>query len=572
MSFTITAASRSTSGPENMTTRPGDRYLILLIVLAACLRLVDLDFAEVQAWDEALYGLRAKSITEFGDWLDQSAHAYGGLYSAAHPPLYIWLTALAMEVAGASPVTVRLWAALFGALSVLTVSLLFRDRLSGFYAALLLGLCPFFFFSSRQGQLDVPYTFFIVLSLYFLLRYERTAASRRWLVLAGTAGGLALMSKIIVGLFVPLIAGLFILVRVIRGEKDRRRGGIEWLTLFAVSLGIALPWHVFMFFEHGDAFLDHYFGFHVIERAFSGVEENVPGLGPFFFVNQLIVMMPVAAAAVLGGLSGRRENESGTRLLLLAALLVPFLVFSLSVTKLRTYAVPMLPPLAALAGLRLAGILRQGRVDRRTLVLWAVFLVWSSSQTLRDSVQGFLTGQEIGNSFLLVLLLPAALLAALFPGRLVSGKIFVVLSLAVSLARLILVPVEYTDSGISRAAEEFEKGGCRRLVYVDRTRSRVSPQVGWYFGGIDLGWRRGRDFIFMGPGEDLDEGLLTGGAAFLLVHRDARPGAPGGAGIDVPASCRGVIEDPWYRAWSCCRQGEGRADDASSSSSMTMSP
>src|SRR3990170_4016742 len=89
-------------------------FVVASLLLVGLLRFVNLGFGEIQEWDEALYAVRAKSVANFGDWLDQSNHSVGGLYSASHPPLFVWLTALGYEVLGISNFSTRLWSAIFG--------------------------------------------------------------------------------------------------------------------------------------------------------------------------------------------------------------------------------------------------------------------------------------------------------------------------------------------------------------------------------------------------------------------------------------------------------------------------
>jgi len=495
-----------------------DRGLFLIVLFLALLRLVDLDFAEVQGWDEALYAIRARSILQFGDWLDQSAHSVGGLYSAAHPPLYVWLTAILMKIFGESPTTVRFWSAVAGAVTVLAVYYLPKDRLTGFFSAVTLGTCSFFTFYSRQGQLDVIYTCFIMLGLFFFMKYESTG-KRRLLWFTGISCGLALMSKIIVGLFLPMILGVYMILKVLKGEGDTKSILRGWLTVFGVGLIIAAPWHIFMIWKHGSAFTDSYVVFHIIARSLHGVELNVRALGPLFFANQIIVILPVGSVFLIR-LAGRIRSQKEDLLpLSFAAFLVPFLIFTLSRTQLRTYAIPMLPPLALVAGCGFRDIWRENRVSKVLIILFVVFSIWASSQTLRDQTKEFFRSGHPSPALLLAA--GAAVILILSAGRRMTGRVFTIIVLCTLFVFSFIPPIRYSQSGIARVGSRFEKDTCRTLIYMDEVRTVHNPQISYYFHGVDIGWRDGYRFELITP-EDAGEFSLpmdTGDCAYIIISR-----------------------------------------------------
>lgn len=64
------------------------------------------------------------------------------------------------------------------------------------------------------------------------------------------------------------------------------------MTILITGLAVAVPWHAYMIFAHGSAFTDYFFGFHLLERAFSGVEMNQKASGPFYYFNYLMSVIP----------------------------------------------------------------------------------------------------------------------------------------------------------------------------------------------------------------------------------------------------------------------------------------
>jgi 4-amino-4-deoxy-L-arabinose transferase-like glycosyltransferase len=285
-----------------------------------------------------------------------------------------------------------------------------------------------------------------------------------------------------------------------------------------------------------------------MERALHGVEGNVPGTGPLFFANQVIVMLGPAAAIALWRVRRIDFTRDSLSSLALVAFLVPFLLSSLSLTKLRTYALPMLPPLALLAGEGLSEFWRKNRPQPLAVAGIIVFTVWASSQSLRDSVKDLFMDLEVSPGLFIVAGATAIFLA--LTRKKIRGKGIVALSLAGSLLLAIPAPVEYTRSDIARAAKDFEESGCRSLVYVDKYLARTSPQVSYYFEGIDLGWREGYRFRFIGPDDEIGVDSLSKESSYVILHVARHPEASSALEGALRKIARQVLANEWYRVYA----------------------
>ncbi|HEX9615732.1 MAG TPA: glycosyltransferase family 39 protein, partial [Bacteroidota bacterium] len=212
---------------------------------------MNLGFHDLQAWDEALYTVRAQGILKFGGWIDQSAFAIDGLYSSLHPPLQVWLTVGLFSLLDVNEYSARILSALAGAATLFVVAALGKrlaNSTTGLVAALLFGLNPFVTFFARQGQFDSLLVFFLTLSAYYYIRSTEDI-SFRWPVLAGFALGAALMTKLFVALGLPLAVIAFLFMR-------KRPLGTVVLKQLGVSLAVAglvaLPWHAYRTRIHAD--------------------------------------------------------------------------------------------------------------------------------------------------------------------------------------------------------------------------------------------------------------------------------------------------------------------------------
>lgn len=145
-------------------------WLILIIILGACLRLYNLSVNPPSLdWDEAATGWNAKTIwqtrrDEYGQLLPLSFKSFGD-YKA---PVYIYLTAPIVGVLGINPISVRFISVLAGIISIyliyrLVLSLWPKDERLALIAAALLATSPWHILLSRPAFEPNLALFFILL-------------------------------------------------------------------------------------------------------------------------------------------------------------------------------------------------------------------------------------------------------------------------------------------------------------------------------------------------------------------------------------------------------------------------
>lgn len=118
------------------------------------------------SWDEAWYGDAARTVVKTGDLFRL---VFNGNPFFEHPPGGIWLMALSYKIFGISEFSTRLPSAVLGILSLYAMYLLGKNlfnRAVGFSSALALASSFWFLSRARSGNLDVPLTFFLLLTLY----------------------------------------------------------------------------------------------------------------------------------------------------------------------------------------------------------------------------------------------------------------------------------------------------------------------------------------------------------------------------------------------------------------------
>ena len=476
-----------------------------LLFGAALFRFINLGFLDLQAWDEALYAVRAQAILRAGLWLDQTSHAIDGLYSSLHPPFYVWATAIAYQLFGESEFAARFFATLSGGLTVFVIYFIgreLRSKETGLVAALLYSLNPFTVFFSRQGQFDSLLVLFLALSaLGLIISIQRIG--RKGTVVAGILVGCALMTKLFVAFGIPVAYVLWILI--VRPE-NRKEHWIRTGIIIMLASAVSGPWHVYMTVVHGNGDPFFFLGSSaVVQRTLFGIEGNVKPLEVLYYVNQLIVLFPFGLAAFL---HGSWESYQARRPLWLFTIIwfsFFFLVFSLMRTKLAVYLLPMLIPASLLAGSTLDSM-AQGNLqnkDSRWIIFATVFFgIWSFSQTWRDSVKGMISSllslqapslDNLTGTFLLLstTIFGIGISWVLLRGPLVSrARLFPPLLLLAmfclsSSAIVITDRYQYND-GAAALTEHIAKSKVNQIVVAGYERN---PQLTYYLAGADIGWR-----------------------------------------------------------------------------------
>ncbi|MEX2115509.1 MAG: glycosyltransferase family 39 protein [Bacteroidota bacterium] len=479
---------------------------LYLLAFVGLFRFYNLGFLDLQAWDEALYTVRAQAIIRFGEWIDQSALAIDGLYSSLHPPLYVWLTAFMFQLFGEEEWSARFISALAGAATLPIIALLGKrlaNPETGLVAALFFGLNPFVTFFARQGQLDSLLVFLLTLSVYYFVKALEEEGPKAPL-LAGLTLGLALMTKLFVAFVIPAAVFLF----VIRGTN--RPGKIvivRLVTALAVAATISIPWHAFMALTYADGNpLFFFVQSSLMEEALYGIEGHVQPLGILYYINQIIVLLPAAAFLFFSGVREFHTSRDSTAGLLWSLFILLFLISSLMKTKLAVYTLPMLVPISLLAATVLWNHVVKPFQRKSWFLLMAgtsFFLIWSFSQECRTAVKDVLRSllsfqmAEMESMLLTGLLTGSGIMAIAFTYWMISRPWFpemrrhIVIILLALPGGFTVINVAVNDStrykdGANEVASFVEARGFRRIVVAGSGRN---SQLTYYLDGADIDWR-----------------------------------------------------------------------------------
>jgi 4-amino-4-deoxy-L-arabinose transferase-like glycosyltransferase len=376
------------------------RHVLLLTALCLLTFFAGMGRSAIGDSDEAFYAQSAREMVEEGDWI--TPH-YNYEYRFQKPVFFYWLIALTYLVAGIGEAAARFPSALAGLGISLVTYACGRRWLSprhGLLAGTIVATSYGYFTIARSALPDLPLAFFITLATWALFEATGPITARAapqadvpaevagtphggWIVLAGLAMGLGMLTKGPVGVALPalMILASRIATRATLLPSARGWLGLTWRQIgigAAVTLVMALPWYLAMVGTHGPAYLERFFVDENLERFAT---DRYNDRRPFWFyipivIGGLIPWSPLlflwfpAAARVVQ----RRQALSRGEWNLILWAGVPLVFYTLSVGQQPRYILPVLPPLAMLAARTMLGRIDRAQAEsrRHPPFVWAV--------------------------------------------------------------------------------------------------------------------------------------------------------------------------------------------------------
>ncbi len=300
--------------------------------------------------DETRYSIMAKTVLETGDWvvtwLNHQPHL-------DKPPFFVWMVALSMKVFGINELGARMIPLLMAlgtlVLTYLAGSWLWNSR-TGFLSALILMVFPEFYALSRYVVTDMALSFFMTgLIVCFLggLKYRKQGFYWAGYIF----GGLAMLTKGPVGIALP---GLILITYLWKTRQFSRWKEMKLGWGILLVLIISLPWYLL-----AEIRLPGYLYFFFIQenllRFLTKIHKRSEPI--YFFIP--IVFFGIFPWSLFLWRTLKTESREGklirwfqddNKFLCVIWFLIGFVFFSLSKSKLPTYILPYLVPLALLLG------------------------------------------------------------------------------------------------------------------------------------------------------------------------------------------------------------------------------
>lgn len=329
---------------------------------------------------EPLFAEAARQMTLTGDWITPF---FDGETRFDKPPLIYWLMAIAYQILGVNSWAVRLPSALsaMGLVSLCFYTLWsfgvgspaqspsqpgrgvpiprywFCAGLGSAFIALNLETIVW----ARIGASDMLLTSCMGSALLsFFLGYAqpaKPAVQARWYLAFYVLIASAILTKGPVGIVLPgLIIGSFLLYV---GNAPSIWREMRVLLGSLLVMAIALPWYVLVTARNGSAYINSFFGYHNLERFTSVVNHHS---APWYFYFGVVLVgfapwsiyLPLAIAQTKFWQRNRwRSSPRSTQLGLFALFwfMGVFGFFTVAVTKLPSYVLPLMPAAGILVAL-----------------------------------------------------------------------------------------------------------------------------------------------------------------------------------------------------------------------------
>lgn len=538
------------------------KIYFFLVVFLCVVKLPSLITSDIQPWDEGMYATRVLSIHTNGDFIDQSSHSVGKFYSASHPPLLIWIGYFVTLIFGLNSVVLKLIIFIFSLLCILLIMLIGEKLFSlsaGFFAAMIFCSNIIFTVFSQRFQFDIPYTFFILLSFYLIFLYNDTQ-KYKYLILSGVAFGCCMMTKILVGIYIPLV--LLISFFFIKEKINFRLKDIAVLT--AIGLLLALPWHLYMLEKYGSEFTDFFFKFHIYDRALQGVEMNEKNSGYLYHVNYLFSIIPFSVLVIPALIKDIINFKilNWQKIFIDIWFLTGLLILTFFKTKLEVYVLMILIPGCFIIPVYLKDINRENTYLKAfTVFIVLLNIFWFATEYARPEIKAFIMH---GNMILTAVYLFSALLIMYLLSRYSANKIelkkpfyifIFIFFFGINIYYLFSIPVWVNGFSLSEIKDHIEKSGKKGIVYVS-SNYRFNPQFSFYFKGLNLDWKDPKYGFYIIENNDKEENFINTKAGlnnykdkdfFLIIEKDNINRAPDyDPELFVPDYYQSVIKKTGY--------------------------
>jgi 4-amino-4-deoxy-L-arabinose transferase-like glycosyltransferase len=291
--------------------------------------------------DEPRYAAIGREMALSGHWITP---ILWGRAWFEKPPLIYWMTAIGFRLGLSQDLAPRLPVALLSVVFLLFYYWILR-REFGFRAALysvvLLGSSALWIGFSQAAVPDLPLAVFFSAAVLLALPWLGPGDGRL-LPYAAAMLGLAVLAKSLV----PLV----LLIPIFWFGRKRLTDLLRPRVLFTFFV-VALPWYAACYARNGMPFIQTLFLEHQVGRFTSDALQHVQ---KFWYYLAVLPGAVYPWVFLLPLLFHRKLYEDVRARFLLTIFLFGFIFFSASTNKLPGYILPLLPPLIALIGIRLA--------------------------------------------------------------------------------------------------------------------------------------------------------------------------------------------------------------------------
>jgi 4-amino-4-deoxy-L-arabinose transferase-like glycosyltransferase len=345
------------------------KILWTTVIVAAIVFFWGLGSMDLLSLNEGRRALAIQEMVSSGNWL--LPHLNGELY-LTKPPLLYWLSSSLGFIWGVNEWTLRLPSAL-AAIAVLIMVYRYALQQSGKWAALfavqLLIANLGFAMLGRRAEIEMLLTALCVGSLLSALQYIQSQSSKNWIILSYFLLALALMTK---GPLVILLVTLPLLIAAIYSKNPHIKAvllsGRGWL----IFLVVGLTWYVIVSWQLGfDIWAT------IAKRDMLNKMQSESAKPILSYLAWIAVDFMLLISLFLVGVKEffKQQFQQSRQLVLLAATILPLIIFSLFSNKHAKYLLPIYPLIAILLAIKLAAIFDAATEAKKKIIVIIALLL-----------------------------------------------------------------------------------------------------------------------------------------------------------------------------------------------------
>ena len=327
--------------------------LSALVALCGALFFSFLGLRDIWDIDEGMHAAIAQAMLLSGDWVTP---VFNGEPFFDKPALFNWLNAISFSVFGYTELAARLPAAFAGLGCVILTWQMGRrvyDEKTGFLAGLILATSLEFMILSRVVQYDIPFAFFVTLTLFcFVMGIIDNNKRRLYFLGMYAAAALAVLTKGPIGIILP---GMTAVIYLVLARRTHLVKELQILPGIVIFMAIVTPWFLMME-QANEGYLEYFVLKQHLGNFLGGEGAMRPRHPePFYYYMPILLagILPWSALlpqSIIRGWRSSQDDSNRMSLFLVIWVLAAFVFFSAATSKLSTYLLPQPPHVEVATG------------------------------------------------------------------------------------------------------------------------------------------------------------------------------------------------------------------------------
>jgi 4-amino-4-deoxy-L-arabinose transferase-like glycosyltransferase len=315
------------------------RHLLFVIFLYSVLMLLTNSWWGVIETSEARYAEIAQEMFYSSDYLHPT---FLNIYHYHKPPLTYWITITGYSLLGNTSQGARLFLVIAYLLQCLVVyriaNLLFdEDKLpiktQSVWAAFIYANLLLVLISVRALTTDAYNHLFVLIAIWTALLLKKKQEIK-WLYVTAMVAGLAFLTK--GPIVIIFLAPTYLLVSVPKEHAARNRFPIHVILACLLFLFVGLSWYAYLVIQN-KIFLNYFVIRHFVDRLTHA--EVFMRHQPWYYY--LLTFPALTLPWFLPFISNAKKINNTFRKTLVAWVIIPFIIFSISSSKLVLYILPV---------------------------------------------------------------------------------------------------------------------------------------------------------------------------------------------------------------------------------------